>query len=155
MHNYPSTQILPTMEKSLGFFPFICTAIFPRKSFPTMGRSLSFSSPLNASSYIYPSPQILPHMGKDLSFLPPSMWLSLTRRGRSQTVFLEVHILLPASPQNVTFPPYPSPQTLSHLYVGRILPPSKCKNPTNPSLRFSIFYFIYLHYCFEFSLFVP
>ena len=81
----------------------------------------------------YPSPQILPHMGKDLSLLPPkymatfdhmeeSSFLSSEMQGYSSplgegVMFASSKCILPQLLPKMQR--YPSPQILSHLYVGK------------------------------------
>ena len=109
----------------------------------------------------YPSPQILPHMGKDLSFLSPKIKIRLSLMGKESSFLPQkCKANLPHTGKESCFLPsmlkvHPSPgsaspqnATLNFLTEGRILPPSKCKISTNPSLQII---FLYL-YIFFFSL---
>ena len=122
-----------------------------------MGKELKF---LFTSKCLAISLPTNPHIGKDLSFLPPKYVAILDHMGKESS-FL---------PRSASFPsfspkcnPYPSPQILSHLYVGKDSPPpskSKIQNPHKSFLylHFSFyFYFIYFiaSIFFFFSVFFP
>ena len=86
--------------------------------------------------------------GEGLSFLPLNTWLSVTTWGSSQAFFLKVHPS-PASSHNATLTPNPSPQILSHLYVGKDSSPPK-KKIQIPHKSFPTNSFLYLYFAFYF-----
>ena len=112
---------------------------------------LSYIPPTNPSSH-----------GEGLSFLPPEYVAIRDHMGRESS-FL---------PRSASFPsfspkcnPNPSPQILSHLYVGKDShPPQKKKNAKPPQILpykffvislFCILFLFHLYHCFDFFVFFP
>ena len=116
--------------------------------------------------------QILLHMGKDVSFLPPNNMVILDQMGkelRRASFPLKCKAILPHMgkelcllPRSASFPSFSPkcntilPQKFSPLEM--ILPASKYKTPTNPSLQilfislfFMLFLFVYIFIFFLIS----
>ena len=95
------------MGKESSFvFTFKCIGIPQHKSFPTWGRILSFLPPwLTLTTW-----------GRSQAFFLWYAKLFFPTLRRSHTFFLKVH---PSPSCSQKMQCYPSPQILSHLYVGK------------------------------------
>ena len=160
---FKCTVILPTRRRCLRFLSLKCMAILPCKS----GEGVKLS-PLNCIAIplhkSFPMWQILPHMGKESSFLPPEMQSHPSPHGEGAMLASSKCILLQLL---LKMQQYPSPQILSHLYVGNDSSPFKMQNPyksfpTNSLiyLCFScyfclsiLYFFFHIYIEFSFSFF--
>ena len=112
MHGYPSLKILPTW-----------------------GRNQVSSSPRNAWLFLSTNPS--PQSRKESSLFPPEMHSYHSPHREGVMLASLKCILLQLLPK---IQHYPSPQILSHLYVGKDSSPFKMQNPYK---SFPTKYFLY------------